>query len=555
MAPKRKRRKQRSNAVYALLPQLGPERYLNRELSTLAYHHRVLDQAADRRHPLLERVKMLAISASILDEFFMVRVSGLRAQIDAGVTQLSPDGRTPHEQMAEIKPVVEAFTEQQRRLWCDDLLPELVAQGVHIRDYDTLNRAQKQAAEHIYRDQLFPVLTPLAVDPGHPFPHISNQSLNLAVVVHNRRGNERFARIKMPEVLPRLISLPAVDGQPATFVWLEQVIAANLGTLFPGLEVQETYPFRVIRNADVELQEEEAADLLRTIEHGIRQRQFGFVSRLTVDATMPGRILDILTDNMEVDLDDVYTYRGPLGLQSLMELTKLDRPDLKYPPLLPVQPFTLENGSDIFDEIQAQDVLLHHPYDSFVPVVDFIRAAAEDKDVLAIKQTLYRVGSDTPLVPALVRAREKGKQVTVLVELKARFDEENNIEWARTLEQAGVHVVYGLLGLKVHCKVALVVRKEGETLRRYVHLSTGNYNLTTAHQYTDVGLLTCDAEIGADVSDVFNYLTGYSDQRAYRTFLLAPVRRVSAHISSSSSIRSPIRPASKPCTPLRKRAW
>ncbi len=523
MAPKRKRRKQQARAAEPPLPQLGPERYLNRELSWLQFNRRVLEEAFDTRHPLLERVRFLAIASATLDEFFMVRVSGLRAQVDAGVQQRSPDGRTPQEQLALIKPVVDATTSRQRECLLQDLLPELASQGIAVLDYTELNSTQRRQARALFDSEVFPVLTPLSFDPGHPFPHISNLSLNLAVVVHSPRGEERFARIKMPEVLPRLVPLPAADGEPRIFLWLEQLVAANLANLFPGMEVRESYPFRVTRNADVDLQEDEAGDLLRTIEHGIRRRHFGPVVRLSIDPTMPPRILEILTENMEVAPGDVYRHAGPLGLNGLMDLAKLDRPDLKYPPLLPVVPPELDETDDVFAAIQARDILLHHPYESFLPVVEFIQAAAEDPHVLAIKQTLYRLGSDTPLVDALVRAREKGKQVTVLVELMARFDEENNIEWARALERAGVHVVYGLLGLKTHGKLALVVRKERDGLRRYVHLSTGNYNVATAHQYTDIGMLTSREAIGADASDLFNYLTGYSDQRSYRTFMVAPV--------------------------------
>jgi polyphosphate kinase len=505
------------------LPQLGPARYFNRELSWLEFNRRVLEEALNPRHPLLERLKFLAIFSSNLDEFFMVRVSGLRAQIDAGVTGRSPDGRTPAEQLALIKPVVDALSERQRCCLFGEILPQLAAQQIFVQDYAALDDGQRRKAEAIFDRQIFPVLTPLAFDPGHPFPHISNLSLNLAVVVHDPEGEERFARIKIPEVLPRLVPLPSGDGEGQVFVWLEQLVAANLGSLFLGMEIRESYPFRITRNADVDLQEEEAADLLRTIEHGIRLRQFGPVVRLSIDSTMPARILDILTENMEVAPGDVYRYEGPLGLKSLMELTKIDRPDLKYPAFVPGLPKVLQETEDLFSAIQTQDILLQHPYDSFLPVVDFIRQAASDPQVLAIKQTLYRVGENSPLIEALMEAREKGKQVTVLVELKARFDEENNIEWARALEGAGVHVVYGLLGLKTHGKVALVVRRERGGLRRYVHLSTGNYNVTTAHLYTDIGMLTCRPAIGADASDLFNYLTGYSDQRSYRRFLVAPI--------------------------------
>lgn len=518
---KKNKRKLPSLDEFPKLPPMGADHYLNRELGWLQFNRRVLGEALSTRHPLLERIKFLAHFSSNLDEFFMVRVAGIRQQIEAGVIEPSPDGLSPVEQMAQIKPVVDELTELQRRCWCDDIRPQLRAHGILVCDYNELNEAQRAAARKLFMNEIFPVLTPLAFDPGHPFPHISNLSLSLAVVVNDARFGERFARVKVPEVLPRLMPLPTNNGQPI-FVWLEQIIAAHVETLFPGMRVTETHPFRATRNGDVDLQEDEAADLLRTIEHGIRQRQFGRVVRLTVDQLMPDRILNILIENMEVAPEDVYRVSGGMGLAELMELYSLDRPDLKDPPFLPyVQP-ELES-EDVFAAIQSEDILLHHPYDSFIPVVDLISMAAEDPHVLAIKQTLYRVGRNTPLVEALMQARENGKQVTVLVELKARFDEENNIEWAKQLERAGVHVVYGLLGLKTHCKVALIVRKERDGLRRYVHLSTGNYNIATAHVYTDIGMLTADPEIGADASDVFNYLTGYSAQRTYRKFFVAPV--------------------------------
>lgn len=520
---KKHKRKLSDRREFPTLPTLGAERYLNRELSTLQFHRRVLGEALRQRHPLLERVKFLAIFSSILDEFFMVRVAGIRQQIEAGVIEPSPDGLTPQEQMAQIKPVVIELSELQRRCWVDEIQPKLRAHNIFVCDYTELTEAQCGKVEEIFHNEIFPVLTPLAFDPGHPFPHISNLSLSLAVVVHDPRFGERFARVKVPEVLPRLLAVPTDNGQQV-FVWLEQVIAAHVDALFPGMKVVETYPFRVTRNGDVDLQEEEAADLLRTIEHGIRQRQFGRVVRLTVGEAMPARILDLLMENMEVVPDDMYRVMGPLGLAELMELySGVDRVDLKDPPFLPYVPSALDEGEDPFVAIQQADILLHHPFDSFMPVVELIETAAEDPQVLAIKQTLYRVGRNTPLVEALMRARENGKQVTVLVELKARFDEENNIEWAKQLERAGVHVVYGLLGLKTHCKIALIVRKERDGIRRYVHVSTGNYNVTTAHLYTDIGMLTCDPEIGADASDVFNYLTGYSAQRTYRKFMVAPV--------------------------------
>jgi polyphosphate kinase len=519
---KKNKSKNRSQVEQVASSSLSADQYLNRELSWLQFNRRVLGEALDARHPLLERVKFLSIFSSNLDEFFMVRVAGIREQIDAGVVESSPDGLSPAEQMAAIKPIVEELSEIQRRCWKNDALPQLLRAGIRVCNYADLNAAQRESARALFYDEIFPVLTPLAFDPGHPFPHISNLSLNLAVVVRGNRQSQLFARVKVPEVLPRLIMIPSGDGE-LVLVWLEQIIAAHVDALFPGMEVVESYPFRVTRNTDVDLQEEEAADLLRTIEHGIRQRQFGRVVRLTVDKSMPRRILNILIENLEIAPDDVYCVKGPLGLASLMKLYSIDRPDLKYAPFVPYVPPELTEVEDPFSLLQERDMLLHHPFDSFMPVVDLIRAAADDPQVLAIKQTLYRVGRDSPIVRALMRAREKGKQVTVLVELKARFDEEKNIGWAKQLEQAGVHVVYGLLGLKTHCKVLLIVRKERKGLRRYVHLSTGNYNVTTAHLYTDIGLLTAAPEFGVDASDLFNYLTGYSAQREYRIFSVAPV--------------------------------
>lgn len=518
---KKTKRKQRTVDEFPKLPPMGADHYLNRELSWLQFDRRVLGEALNPRHRLLERVKFLSIFSSNMDEFFMVRVAGIRQQIEAGVIEPSPDGLSPVEQMAQIKPVVEVLSELQRRCWCEELLPQLRAAGIMICDYADLDPLQRGKARQLFMDEIFPVLTPLAFDPGHPFPHISNLSLSLAVVVNDPRHGERFARVKVPEVLQRLMPITIEDGR-RVYVWLEQIIAAHVEMLFPGMRVVETHPFRVTRNGDVDLQEDEAADLLRTIEHGIRQRQFGRVVRLSVDRSMPQRILDILIENMEISVDDLYRVSGPLGLTELMELYSIDRPDLKDAPFLPYVPPALEE-EDVFSAIQREDILLHHPFDSFMPVVDLLSQAAEDPQVLAIKQTLYRVGRNSPMVAALMRARDNGKQVTVLVELKARFDEENNIEWAKQLERAGVHVVYGLLGLKTHCKLALIVRKERDGIRRYIHLSTGNYNVGTAHVYTDIGMLTADPEIGADASDVFNFLTGYSAQRTYRKFFVAPV--------------------------------
>ncbi len=494
-------------------------RFFNRELSWLEFNRRVLGEALSARHPLLERVKFLSIFSSNLDEFFMVRVSGIHEQLDAGVTSPSPDGLTPREHMARIKPVIDELVTTQHHAWLEDIQPQLRAAGVVVCDYDELSEAQRTVARALFHEQIFPVLTPLAFDPGHPFPHISNLSINLAVVIDDEAQGERFARVKVPEVLPRFLPI-SVDGT-TVYTWIEQIVAAHIDALFPDVRVTATYPFRVTRDADVELQEEEANDLLQTIEHSVRQRHFGDVVRLAVDLSMPQHVLDILVQNFEIEAEDVYRVRGSLGLRGLMELYKIDRPDLKEPGFVP-RPLAMDGDADIFAAILRRDILLHHPFDSFDPLVELLRAAADDPEVLAIKQTLYRVGRNTPLVESLMRARENGKQVTALVELKARFDEENNIEWAKQLERAGVHVVYGLVGLKTHCKVLLIVRKEGAVLQRYVHLSTGNYNVATARLYTDIGMLTHDPVVGADAGDLFNALTGYSNKRDYRTFAVAP---------------------------------
>lgn len=509
--------------------------YINRELSWLAFNHRVLEEALDERHPLLERVKFLAIFSTNLDEFFMIRVAGLKQQVAAGVVERSVDGMTPAEQLVAIRRNVLDQREIVRSCWFGDLQPKLRTAGISVLDYEELTEQQRAFCRDYFEREVFPVLTPLAFDPSRPFPHISNLSLNLAVAINDPEEGELFARVKVPATLPRLIQLPpdlCEGNEPGPsqrrhcLTWLDQIIQANIGTLFPGMVIAETYAFRITRNADVEIEEEEAADLLVTIEQGVRQRRFGAVVRLSVEHDMPQRFRDLLLERLHLTPDDLYEARGPLGLSDIMALTRLDRPELKDPPFYPAVPSPLraaQSPPEVFAAIRQQDILLHHPFDSFQPVVAFIEAAAEDPDVVAIKQTLYRVGLNSPIVRALMRAREQDKQVTVLVELKARFDEENNITWARALERAGVHVVYGLLGLKTHAKVALVVRREQDGLRRYVHLGTGNYNAGTARVYTDLGLLTSRPDIGADASELFNFLTGYSKQRAYRTLLVAPV--------------------------------
>jgi polyphosphate kinase len=514
----------------ASAPPVEPS-YVNRELSWIEFNRRVFDEALDHRNPLLERVKFLAIFAANLDEFFMIRVSGIKQQIRAGVQKESPDGRTPTEQLVDVRRALLPLIEEERNLFLNDLVPALREQGINLFGYRELNKRQRDWVNDYFKRQIFPVLTPLAFDSSRPFPFISNLSLNLAVVIQDREKGELFARVKVPEVLPRLVPLPPdlcdapadlPAGRQSCFVWLEQIIAANLDSLFPGVEVVASYPFRVTRNADMEIEEDEADDLLETIEEGVRQRRFGEVVRLTVDVSMPDRIASLLLTNLKVSFNDLYTVRGPLGLSDLMSLMRLERPNLKDAPYVGVVPAILRNSTDIFETIRQGDLLLHHPYHSFSPVVDFIHQAAQDPHVLAIKQTLYRAGSNSPIVKALMEAREEGKQVTAVVELKARFDEENNISWARQMESAGVHVVYGLLGLKVHAKLALVVRQEQEGIRCYAHLGTGNYNAATARIYTDLGLLTCDPDITADVVDLFNFLTAYSRQQSYRKLLVAP---------------------------------
>jgi polyphosphate kinase len=504
----------------------NPELYINRELSWIEFNRRVYDQARDKRHPLLERVKFLSIYDSNLDEFIMIRLAGLKDQVAAHVAALSPDGMTPEQQLHAVRKRLEELNHEVHQYWLDTLVPLLAGQHIYILNYEELDKSQREAMFAYFEREIFPVLTPLAVDPGHRFPHISNRSLNLAVSITDPRHSEpRFARVKVPPTLPRLVPVPAGGESPQTrvFVWIEQVIAAHLNKLFPGFEVWESYPFRVLRDADIELQEDEASDLLEYIEQGLRSRRFGSVVGLAVNPSMPVRIRSLLLDNLEIEPADMTIIDGPLGLADLMELYSLDRPRLKDPPFTPHLPPLLRKEQHLFTAVREQDILIHHPYDSFNSVVEFIQAAAHDPQVLAIKQTLYRIGSNSPVVNMLLEAVENGKQVAVLVELKARFDEENNIEWARALEQAGVHVVYGLVGLKTHAKVAMVVRKEDDGLRRYVHLGTGNYNASTARIYEDFGFFTSRPEIGADATDLFNLLTGYSRLHSYRKLLVAPV--------------------------------
>jgi polyphosphate kinase len=509
-----------------------PALYLNRELSLLAFQRRVLEEAEDADNPLLERVKFLSILGSNLDEFFMVRVPGLAAQLDAGTVEAGPDRMTPRAQLVSIRREVKKLLNEAHQC-LQELTTALNENGIFIHDYAALSPGQQRRAGAYFSETVFPVLTPLAFDPGRPFPHISNLSLNLAVLIRDRDGHEHFARIKVPDSLPQLVPLaemaPARSKRPSSrrvdLVWLEDIIAAHLSDLFPGMEILQSHPFHVTRDADFAIKELESEDLLETIEEGVRHRRFGSVIRLVVTRDMPAPILEILMKNLEVEAGDVYRTWRPLSLKRLDPLYALNRPELKDPPFVPAVPAPLaaSQDGDLFALVRQGDILLHHPFDSFQPVVEFLKNAARDPSVLAIKVCLYRVGRNSPIVEALLEAVEEDKQVAVLVELKARFDEESNIEWARALERAGAHVVYGLIGLKIHCKVALVVRREQDRIARYVHLSTGNYNAVTAHLYTDIGLLTADEEVAADASDLLNYLTGYSHKTDYRRLLVAPV--------------------------------
>ena len=511
-----------------------PALYVNRELSLLLFQRRVLEEAEDRTNPLLERVKFISIVGSNLDEFFMVRVAGLNAQLDAGILDVGPDGMSPRAQLVAIRrEIKKLFTDMHKCL--AQIRPELAEQGIRMVDYASLTALQQKVAAEYFEQTVFPVLTPLAFDPGRPFPHISNLSLNLAVVIRDPEGEEHFARIKVPDSLPQLVPVSQSPNpknrhkrtpKKIDMVWLEQVIAAHLQKLFPGMQVVEAHAFHITRDADIAIKELEAEDLLETIEEGVRARRFGSVVRLMVSEDMPPHILEILINNLEVDASEVYKTGAPLSLKRLMDLYNIDRPDLKDAPFVPSVPQALSpsgDDEDIFAVIRRQDVLLHHPFDSFQPVIDLLDKAAHDNRVLAIKSCLYRVGRNSPVVEALLEAAREDKQVAVLVELKARFDEESNIEWARALESEGVHVVYGLVGLKIHSKVTMVVRREGDRIVRYVHLSTGNYNAITAHFYTDLGLFTANEQIADDVTNLFNYLTGYSAKSDYQKLLVAPV--------------------------------
>lgn len=511
---------------------LIPENFFNRDLSWLQFNKRVLEEALNPELPLLDKIKFVSIFFLNLDEFYMIRVSGLKEQIRANIITQTIDGLSPFEELREIDKQVKKMLERVTDLWNNTILPDLKENNILISQYDDLSGKEKKALTDYFHEVIFPVLTPLAFDPGRPFPYISNLSLSFAVQVMKSGNEKHFARVKIPSILPRLLRVDKIlnpgtrkknGKQSAKYIWIDDLIKQHLGYLFPGLEILEAHLFRITRNTDLGIQEDEADDLLEVIEENIKQRKFGSVVRLEIGKDMPEFMVEILSENLSIKQSDIHMLEGSLGLSDVMELYDLPFHHLKEKPYQ-AKPFTkVEEDENIFSLIGSKDILLHHPYDSFAPVIDFIKQASQDPDVLAIKQTLYRVGSNSPIVKYLIEAAERQKQVAVLVELKARFDEENNIFWARELEKAGVHVVYGLVGLKTHTKMTMVVRKETDGVKRYVHLGTGNYNPSTAKLYTDLGLFTSDQEICEDVSQVFNYLTGYSQIDRFHKLFVSPI--------------------------------
>lgn len=521
------------------LPELSPMNFINRELSTIDFQKRVLALAEDDTTPLLERVKFIAIVGNNLDEFYMVRVAGYVQKLQLSNPKTRPDGFTPSQLLRTIREEVSALIIRQRKAR-KQIFHLMEQEGIHFIKTHQLDTSQQQAISHYFREEVFPVLTPLAVDHARPFPFISNLSLNLGVYLERGRDEDssglEFARIKVPvDILPRIVRLETVmmnyagiEQDSYHFLWIEDIIRDNLSQLFPGMGIVEAYPFRILRNADIDYeheQEEELLDVKSIIEQGVRERQFGSVVRLSVTTELSERMLSLLMTSLGVPSNrKVYTIEGELGTADLFEMLQVDRPDLKDKPYVPRQVELFAQSSNFFDVIRQQDVIVHHPYDSFTPVEDFFKQAARDPNVLAIKATLYRVGKNSPVVNALMEARENDKQVTVLVELKARFDEENNLEWVTALEEKGVHVIYGVeeLPVKTHAKVALVVRREHDGMHRYVHLGTGNYNSSTARLYTDVGLFTSNEEIADDATRLFNRLTGFAPETSYSRLLVAP---------------------------------
>ncbi|MHC1681065.1 MAG: polyphosphate kinase 1 [Methanomassiliicoccales archaeon] len=505
--------------------QSGDSPFINREISWVRFHKRILEEAQDTAHPLLERVKFLAICGSNLDEFFMVRVSGLKSQLKKGALEAPPDGLTPLEQLEAISEELLPLLEAHGKLWYGELQPKLRAAGINIHSVKELEPDKRQGLRDYFERMIFPALTPLALDFNQPFPFISNLSINLAVSVRHPQRGERHARVKVPlSLFPRFVPIPgSTPGKLQDFVLLEDLVADNLDLLFPGMKVRDVHVFRITRDADIEITTDEAEDLLTAVEESVETRRVGSPIRLEVDNDMPDKLVDLFATKLGLHPLMVFRSHAPLSLVGFWDLMSLNRPDLKDPPFLPHVPADLVPEKSLMAAVEHRDRLFYHPYDSFVPMVTFLKQAANDPQVLAIKITLYRIDKNSPIIDALMEARENGKAVAAVVELKARFDEENNIVWARALENAGVHVVYGLLDLKVHAKLLLVVRKKGDRIVRYSHMSSGNYNAQTSRIYGDIGYLTADPDIGADVADLFNYLTGYSHKDSYRKLLVAPV--------------------------------
>ncbi|MEM0466503.1 MAG: polyphosphate kinase 1 [Candidatus Thermoplasmatota archaeon] len=511
-----------------------PALYINRELSWLRLNERIFEEACDKTHPLLERAKFLAICGSNIDEFFMVRVSGLKRQLSRGALKVPLDGMTTTEQLKTIRKEVLQLFERYEGCW-NEIVSDLEKEGIYIKKVQKLSKKQKTALKKYFEQMIFPTLTPLALDFSHPFPFLSNLSLNLAVVILDAKNQERYARVKIPsDLFPRFVPVPSEQNEeknqlhneqeviPLEYVLLEDLIATNLEVLFPGLDIVGAYSFRVIRDAEISISMDQAADLLTAIEESIETRKVGSPVCLMVDGSMPQQLQDLFMKNLGLSHDFVYQVNRPLGLVDLWQLLRIDRPALKDTPFLPFTPPELREDRNILDALTKKDFVLYHPYDSFNIFINFLKQAANDRNVLAIKITMYRIAKKSPIIDVLMEARQNGKDVTVLVELKAKFDEENNINWARSLEQAGVHVVYGLVDLKVHAKICLVVKKEGDKIIRFCHIGTGNYNEITARVYGDLGYFTCNPAVGADLSDLFNSLTGYSSKDEYSTLIVAP---------------------------------
>ena len=507
-----------------------PAYYINREFGWIDFNQRVLEEAlVPDAHPLLERAKFISIFSSNLDEYFMIRVAGIEDQLDAGIQERTIDGLTPGELLEKIRSRILLQLRQRNDCFYNDIVPALAEKGIEFVRFADMSQDSQEVLRLYFRQEIFLVLTPLAFDTGHPFPFLSNLSLNLAIELEDEETHaHKFARVNVPSILPRMLALASIehlglDDGITRYLWLEDLIANNLDLLFPEMKIIKSHLFRVIRNADIEIEEDEAGDLLETIEQGIRSRRYGKVVRLDISPEMPESVRRLLMNNLDVTERNVYEIDGVLGLGCLVDLLRIDRPDLKDEPFVPVNRIDEQFEGDIFSAVRARDMLLYHPYDSFQPVVDFISQAASDPDVLSIKQTLYRVGSNSPIVQALMSAVEHGKQVAVLVELKARFDEENNIVWARALEDVGAHVVYGLPGLKTHAKLTMVVRREHHKLKRYLHLGTGNYNPATGKIYTDYSLFTANERLASEVAELFNALTGYSKYAGYKKLLVSPM--------------------------------